>query len=571
MNIRRSALLVLAGAALPLVVAQAQLARPRQPAPDAPKLLVAPLQREQHDSVLSLTVADGMRERLRSAHLDKFNTIPRNIMNENLVQSGFPTDVPLEARVIRDLARFLNARYIIEGTLQRKPGDSMLVIARLTEASGAEPQSVTRSWQLPIAAVRGGTGAEIVNRLVEGYRSFEDVTQCRRALEQNDHARALREAGEALRDYPNSASAYLCIARVQEAQNAPADSVLATLRRAFDADTLNSNTMRRLAARYEASHDTTNLVQMLLRILDVDFRDTDLRISTARLLVGLDRLPDAVTVIEEGLAQNPANLDLLGVKMIALGAQRRWDSAAAVGEIIAGIDSNRVDSAFVLRINNYYRQVPDTANWLKWASTGAQKFPSQKDYVYTVASVSMVRGDSARAMSAAQQLINTAGSEARYLALGHYITAMLLNGRQLRDSALIHADLALAADSTFRPNLAIIYLTVGANARADTLQLERAVELLQKAKDYGANNPRLLEQAAFQLGIAQIQLASRVDQAMQGRDCETSRRIQTLVEASEQNIIAGVAVNRQIANQLLSNQIPQYKTRAEGLIRNNCR
>lgn len=592
MNIRLLSSLLLFASLAP-AAASAQLARPRTAAPDAPKLLVAPLQRDPQDSALSLLVADGVRDRLRSNHLDKFNTIPRNIMNENLVQSGFPVDVPLESRVVRDLVRFLNARYVIEGTMQRKAGDSVQIIARLSEGSGQEPQTVTRSVTLPAGQVRQGTGADLAQRLVEGQRSFDDVTQCRQAVEQNNLARAMQEVNEALRDYPNSASAYMCMARILEAQNASADSVLVVLRRAYDADTLNVVTMRRLANRYETRGDTANLVNMLRRILDVDFRDKDLRINTARLLVTLGRIPDAAEVIEQGLRQDPANADLLAVKMRAMAALSRFDSALAVADLIRSIDTTKVDSTFIFLVTNYARQANDTTKLIEWATIATQKMPTQAANFYTLASIYLQRADTNRALEAVDAGVRSlpanaatsSNSDERGL-VGRFslIKALVLSARQQSDSALAYADIAVAADSAIRAQVAFVPLIVGARLRGDSTQLERSVELLSRSMQWGAANPRVVVQAGFQLAVAQIQLAVQVDRVAEGeRNCDASRRLQTLMndaetslntmlEASRNPASGGLsAQQRQVLSQLLSETIPGYKQRAEQLIRNNCR
>ncbi len=559
----RTAALVLATVCTVPGSAAAQLARPRVAAPDAPKLLAVPFQRDAQDSALSLVVADGLRDRLRANHLDKFNTIPRNIMNENLVQSGFPPDVPLDASTVRNLVRFLNARYLVEGSMQRRRADSVVVVARLSEGSGTNPQTVNASVTVAAARLGSSTGADLANRLVEGYRSFSDVQECRRALEQNNHARALQKAADALRDYPNSSSAYLCIASVQEAQNAPADTVLGTLRRAFTADTLNSVVMRRLASRYQASGDTTNLVVMLRRILSVDFRDTDLRISTARLLVQLGQLPAAIEVIDEGLQQNPASLDLLGVKMIAMGAASRWDSAAAVGELIYGIDTSKADSAFIFRETNYYRAVPDTTNWMKWIRLATQKYPDQAPYWYTLGELAFERGDTVGAIEAARRYSALMPQDGRgYLASSRYFTAA-----GMVDSALAKVD--QVSDSAFFRFTAPIYLQAGLASYRDSLWTQ-AIERLQKAKDRAEG--RAVVPAAFFLGLSQVRLGVTVDaEAEATRVCETARRAGTIWAEAEQNIIAGAAQNRDAANQLLSQVIPAYKQRAEAFTRNNCR
>ena len=559
----RSIALALAGLATWAVsVAGQGLARPRVAAPDAPKLLVVPFYRDNGDSVLSLLIADGTRERLRGVHLDKFNTIPRNIMNENLVQSGFTPDVPLEQAVVRQLARFLNARYVIEASMLAR-GDSLFIVARLVEQS-SQPQSATTSLMVARGRAGSGTGSTIANGLVEGYRVFDEVQQCRTAFDQQNYVRAKQRAADAIRQYPNSSAAYGCLASVLEAENAPADSVLAVLRHGYEADTLNTIIMRRLAAKYESRGDTTNLVAMLRKVLGIDFRDNDLRIRTARLLVQMGQTDQAVEVIEEGLRQNPASLELLGVKGVALGAAQRWDSAAAALETVASIDSSRIDSLFVFRITNYVKQVPDTTRWLTWVRIATQRFESQAGYFYTLGELSYARGDTAGAITAAQRYSTANPTDPRgHLALGGYqISAGMV------DSALVHAE-AVTGDSVMRRYTAPIFLQAGLKFYRDSAYA-RAESLLQRAVDFGSG--RMLVPAHFFLGLAQLWVGVRLDQEAQAeRSCEKARGLIDRWNAVEQNIIAGAAQNRDAANQLLSQTIPQFKQRAEQLVRSLCR
>ena len=560
----RSALSLAFALALFAAPALAQLARPRTAAPDAPKLLVVPFSRDNEDSTLSLLVADGARDRLRTVHSDKFNTISRTIMNENLAQSGFSVDVPLEAAVVRQLARFLNTRYTMEASLLRRPGDSLFIVGRLVEAQSNQPQSATATVTVARVRANSSTGAELANRLVEGYRVFDEVQACRQALEQQNYVRAMQRANEAIRQYPSSSSAYGCIASVLEAQNSPVDSVITVLRRGLEADSLSTIIMRRLAAKHEVRGDTTNLVVMLRRVLSIDFRDNDLRIRTARLLVGMGQTDQAVEVVEEGLRQNPASVELLGVKAIALGAAQRWDSAAATLAQVASIDSSKVDSLFVFRITNYYRQAPDTTNWLTWVRIGSQKFETQPAYLYTLGELSYARGDTAGAIAAAQRYLAVNPSEGRgHLALGRYQIA----AGQV-DSALAHAD-AVVGDTLLRTFTAPIFLQAGLKAYRDSAWAT-AMERLQRARDFASG--RAVVPAAFFLGLSQVQLGVQIDaQAQAERSCDLARRSGELWNAAEQNIIAGAAQNRDAANQLLSQVIPAYKGRADGLTRNFCR
>lgn len=582
-------LAVVAALALPGPGA-AQLARARVPAADAPKLLVLPFVRDRADSALAVVVTEGARDRFRSNHLDKFNTITRANLCENLTQSGFPCDVPLDAQTVRTLLRFMNARYAVEGSMIRRPGDSMLVVTRLYEATGANPQATSTTLIAPRAAFRPSSGATLANALVEGFRTFDEVVECFRRLDQNNYAGAIEKAQDALRSFPNNAGAWLCIARVQERQNAPADTIIASLREAYRRDTLNTQTMRSLAAKYDAKHDTTNLVDMLKRILTIDFRDNDLRIGTIRLLVGMGQVDNAIELANQGLRENPASVELLQVKGLAMAAGSRWDSALALFEQVAQIDTAKVDSLFVFRITNYARQGADTAAMLRWYERGGAKFPTWLDLTYSLGSLRLVRGDTNGAVEAAGQLLgrmpnpcdSAPDAAARgYCARAHYLVAIVQNGRAssdptMVDSALSHADIAVRADSAIKPNIAIVYLIAGARERglATTdsanaeAHLNRAIELLQKAKDYSGPQGRLIANASFQLGVAQFTLGRMLDtRAESGRDCAIVAQLVPLWDQVEQNIVAGVSVNREIANQILT-AVGQYKSRAGSFGRN---
>lgn len=582
---RRASFAVLAGllgmavSAMPL---SAQLARPRVASPDAPKILVAPFVRDNPDSALSLLIADGVRDRVRVQHLDKFNLISRQQLCTVLTESGFPCDVPLEPTHLRQVIRFMNAKYVIEGSMIRKPGDSVLIIARLAEATGTTPQAVTITQMSPAGTLNSRTGADLANRLVAGYASFDEVAECRRQVEAGNLPRADEQARRALRQSPNNAGAWLCMAQIREAQNAPDDSVIAALRSAYDRDTLATAVMRRLATKYEARHDTTALIDMLKRILVIDFRDNELMTSTARLLTQMGRGDEAVEILNRALSQNPASVELLGLKAVAMGAGRHWDSAYALLETVADIDTSKVDSLFILRITNYAREMADTTKWMRWLERSTQKFPAQLDPWYQIAIRKMTTGDSAGAEAAARGMLqnippggDSAAATRGYFARGNYVLAIMEQGHGNLDSAVVHADRAAAQDTSIRPQLAVIYYRIGDRWRADTSKvgyLDSAIAYFTRAKEWGASNPRLLVPTNFLLGIVQFQKGAKIDaEAQAERSCEKARASRALMDQAEAGIIAGVATNRQLANDFLSNYIPAYKQRGDTMIRQYCR
>ena len=576
-----SGILSLLAAAVVASPATAQLARPRTVSPDAPKLLVVPFERDNQDSALSLLVADGMRERLRTAHLDKFNTITRQNLNNVLTESGFPVDIQLDANTIRNVVRYLSARYVIEGSMIRH-GDSVLVVARLSEASGNTPQATTAQVIAPASRIGTGTGADLANRLVQGYGSFDEVADCFRKLDAGDAAGAMQRAEQAIRQSPNQAGGYLCKARILDARNTAADSAqgLVELRNAYQRDTLAVVTMRRLATRYQASNDTVQLLDMLKRILTVDFRDNDLRISTIQMMVRMGQADSAVALAKKGLEYNPASVELLSAEAVAMAAAGHLESAAAIMETYVSIDTARIDSTFLFRITNIYKQANDTTHWLQWLERTTQRFPSQLDPWYQLSTYKMTHGDSTGAETMARGLLSSiadanAPASRQYSGRAHWVISMMQIGHGNSDSAMVHADAAVNADTTLRPQVAFVYLIAGGKARvSDTTEatIDNPINLLTRAIQYANGNQRVIVPASFQLGIVQFNKGRILDtQAQEGRDCEKARAARALMDQAEASIIAGVATNRDIANQFLSNYLPAFKQREDTMIRQYCR
>jgi hypothetical protein len=458
----------------------------------------------------------------------------------------------------------LNVRFLVEGTLIRRSADSLLVVARLEENVQTRPQSVTASVVVTRARAGTATGAELANRLVDGFRSFDDVMECRRAVEQQNWARAVQKVNDALRDYPSSSAAYLCLADVKRGQSAPQDTLLAVLTRAAEVDSLNSLVLRQLARIYEDRSDTTALLGALRRILRLDVQENDLRIGTARLFAAKGMIDSAAAVLDEGLAENPNSAALLNAKAVALAAGNRWTDAVDAMEHVAEVDSMLIDSAYAFRMTNYLLAIPDSARYLTWLRIITERLPLQPNYWYSLGEVLYIRGDTAGAVRAAGQYLQLRPQDVR----GHLAAARYELGARMYDSALAHLAIA-RQDSSARPFAAPLYLQAGLQSYRDSAWAT-AIERLTLAREYAQGGA--VVPAAFFLGLSQVQLGVRVDnEAQTGRNCDAARRAQELWQGAEQNIIAGAAFNREAANNLLSQVIPAYKQRADAMTQQYCR
>jgi len=567
--VRRSLALLALGVIAAAAPATAQ--RVSVTSSDAVKLVVVPFSRGDRDSVMSVVVSNGIRDRLTIAFSQRFNVVAKRVVDTNLVSSGFPVDMPLDPAMARQLARLLNARLLVEGIILSTTDDSVEVVGRLSEIVGQLPQTASANVHLERRRVNAGTGSVLANRLADAYRSFGDTKECDARRQANDYDRAMVAARAAIQRYPQSSQAFLCMARVMQAQRAPADTIIRLLEHARDADSLNVVAMWQLARYYEERADTAELIHALRHILNADFGNTEVRISLARLLTNRGHADSAVAVIDSSLTRNPTQAQLLVARSVVLAGQQRWADAGADLARAAEVDTNTVDSAFVVRITQIFGQAGDTTSLIRWVRLGTQRQPTYPGYWYQLAALLRAQSDTTGAVESVLGYLRLLPNDGR----GNIFLASLLLAQGQLDSAVARAVAAGQADSLLRGTAAQVLFAVGAR-RLQGQDYPAAADLLQRAKDWAMLAPaRTREQIAFYLGIAQYQLAVAADSlatAANARDqaqarCEAARRELDLVNQAEANVTAGGRTNPDTAQQLLTQAIPAYRGRAQGYLR----
>jgi len=568
-TVRRSLALLALGVSAAAVPAMAQ--RVSVTTSDAVKLVVVPFSRGDRDSVMSVVVANGIRDRLTIAYAQRFNVVSKRVIDTNLVSSGFPVDMPLDPAMARQLARLLNARLLVEGIILATTDDSVEVVGRLSEIVGQLPQTASANVRLERRRVNAGTGSELANRLADAYRSFGDTKECDARRQANEYDRALVAARAAIQRYPQSSQAFLCMARVMQAQRAPADTIIRLLELARASDSLNVTAMWQLARYYEERADTVRLIRALRNILNADFGNTEVRISLARLLTNRGHADSAVAVIDSSLTRNPNQAQLLVARSVVLAGQQRWADAGADLARAAEADTNVVDSAFVVRITQIFSQAADTTSLIRWVRVGTQRQPTYPGYWYQLAALLRARNDTTGAVESVLGYLRLLPNDGR----GNIFLSSLLLAQGQLDSAVARAVTAGQADSMLRGTAAQVLFAVGAR-KLQAQDYAAAADLLVRAKDWATSaSARTREQIAFYLGVAQYQLAVAADSvatAANARDqaqarCDAARREAGLIDEAEANVTAGGRTNPETAQQLLTQAIPAYRGRAQGYLR----
>jgi|GEM_PF-3943343 len=562
--------LAIAAAAL-VAPAAAQIARVTTSAGSV-KVVVVPFSRPDRDSALSVQIANAVRDRLKIAFTDRFNAVDKRLIDTNLVSSGFPVDMPLDPTSARQLARVLNARLLVEGVILQLGDDSIEVVGRMSEVTQTLPQSASASVRLERRRAGNGTGNTIANALADAFRSFEPAKQCQAFRQGQDYPKALTASNDALRRYPNSSQALLCMAQVMRAQNAAPDTVIKVLVRAQNADSMNVLAQWQLMRYYEEQHDTSGMIQSMHHILIADANNNEVRIALVRLHIARNEPDSSLRILNESLERNPNQADLLDVRSRVYAMLNRLGDAAGDLAHVAALDSTKVDSALVYRIYNTYKAARDTANQLAWADTATRRFPTQPVYWYDLANLRWARGDSAGALTAIRGYVRLVPEEGR----GHLVLASYLSAMGQNDSAVVHARMAGQADSLLRPNASGIFFRAGA-VKLQASDFAGAVELLQIAKDWatGPVAARMAPQITYYLGLGQYQLAVAADNeatAASARDqasvrCAAARREAALIDQVEANVTAGGRTAPDTAQQILTQAVPAYRQRAAAFIR----
>jgi len=530
---------------------------------DAVKLVVVPFARQDRDSLMAVQVANAIRERLTIAFPTRFNALSKRVIDTNLVSSGFPVDMPLDPGTARQLARVLNARLLIEGSILQLGDDSVEVVGRLSEITGALPQTASASVRIERRRVGNGTGNELANRLADYYRSFENAKECVARRQANELVRALELARQALVRYPNSSQAYLCMAQTMQAQNAPVDTVIRLLEHARDADSLNIQAMWQLARFYEQRNDTTELIHALRHIVASDPNAGDTRIALARLLNIRGHADSAISVLDSSLTRNPSQAEMLIVRSLVLAGTRRWADAAADLVRAGEVDTTKVDSAYVARLVVIYGQANDTANVIQWVRRATQRSPSQADNWYRLAALLRARNDTTGAIEAIQGYLRLLPEDGR----GNIVYATLLLSREQFDSAAARATLAGTSDSMLRGSAAQVLFAVGAR-RLQAQDYPAAADLLGRAKGWAAQNTRF--RISYYLGVSQLQMAIAADNEAQAAStrpqaqarCDAARRETDLLTQVEANVTEGGRADPDRAQQILTQAVPAYRQRA---------
>jgi tetratricopeptide (TPR) repeat protein len=496
-----------------------------------------------------------------------FQIIPREQMNQALVQWGYPQDAILDNNVSLLFAKQLNARTIMLSAMNRESDGRFSVTTRFAGVNDDAGFVVTRTQSA------GETLEDFAKDLADEFRdpirAYKDAKECtelaRTPEKQGD---AVKAADKALKRVPNQGLAEVCLAEMAKASGQPADSVILHLRRAVEGDPLSLPAYTMMAEEYEAQGDTAMVIETFQAMLMIAPTNVALRENAIKLFNQYGHPEAAVAIADAGIERDPFNPGFYDLKANAHAVAGQMPQALAALATLYELDTLAVDSIYFRKVIVFAEAAEDTAEVLRFAQIGSRRYPQSVTLLDQLASAYASAGELDSAIVVTNRL-NELDPTSTTAALK---TALALsNGRRVVD-AIPFAEFAAAnGTDSERVNAANILMTGALPLLQDPRDLEGAAEGSRKAIELVADDqPAITQTSNYILGLSTFLMVPALDEeAEAGKSCELARQMDQLLTESSRALAAGRETNPEQVDTFLG-YVDQYKPRVESMIGAYC-
>ena len=595
-------------------------ARTTQTVANAPRLMVAnPFAFAPSDSANAVRIGTALREQMKTVVGRNFTVIEQAQMNDALKQYGYPIDAILSPPLATTLAKNIQARVIVTGTMAKGNGGRPSVTARLIGVNDDAGNVVVLTQD------QGQTpedfGKKIAKALEPAAKTTPDAKAC--VDQQSSKAdKAADAANKAIKTLPNHGLAHFCLAQIARTQKKSAD-VVKHLQASVKGDPMSLPAWTALAEHYQAANDTANTLVAFRQMLRVAPTNQALRERLFKYFLASGHPETARDVADEGLRLDPYNADLYDLKSNACLFLSDFKCAVDALETMYATDSTKADTLFFSKISVAAQEGKDATRLVKWSQIGARKYPDnrtllrylntgyalsgQTDSVISVTNRIIAKDTTETgveaALAAAKTLIvppqqdsapkgpaTTSGGSPRTDSTAGTGSRDTTRGNAPRDTATGGAT-ADTSGFTPRPKEAVPFLEfvikhgdAQRKEQAAALLYTGAAPLLQQPQDLQgaeqllrlsvqAANPsgKVYPAANYLLGLATLFQVPQIDpQAEKQKSCDLAKQEQGLLAASDSALTAGRSVNPEAVDKNLG-IIKKYNPRIASMLKAYCK
>lgn len=547
------------------------------PARQAPRVLVAtPYVFAGTDSAAAVEVGRGMRRQMSRVVGRDYAIIPDSQMNRALNEFGYPSDAILSPLLARTLALQIQGRYVLSSTLNRTEGNRYAITARLVGANddaGYTIHAVQEPGQ-DLAAF----GQSIAASFEPAVKALEDARDCVN-LSQEKPNDARKEAEKALKTLPDHGLASYCLAQLAIRDSAPREQVIERLQTTVKGDSLSLPAWTLLAQQYQTGGDTARMLGAFENMLRVAPTNQALREEIFRQFLNLGEIDRAKNVADEGLRLDPYNADLYDLKSNACLFASDFGCAVEALEQAYAIDSLRPDTLFFTKIAVAAEQrlldtttvstAADTAAFLRWTRTGAQRFPQNPTILGYLAKAYATTGQADSAVAAIRQVAAVDTAAALDAALGAVQSFADAGTIDSAGPVIQFVQERGAVDQKDRL-AGLLMQRASQLVQPPEPKYEAAVNLARPAAQMADPQGSYYATANYLFAVAGLQRAAEIDKLAAAQEsCELARDENALLKEAAEALPKAREYNPQTVEQY-TGYINTYLTRSEAMVKAFC-
>src|SRR6476659_3326998 len=543
-------------------------ARTTQTVANAPRLMVAnPYAYTSADSANAVHLGTATREELKAVVGRDFTVVEQGQMNDALKQYGYPIDAILSPPLATTLAKNIQARVIVTGTLAKANNGRPTVTARLIGVNDDAGNVVT------LTQGQGQTpedfGKQLAKALEPAVKSLPDAKAC--VDQRTTKADKAKDAAEkAVKALPNHGLAEFCLAQIAVDKKAPRGEVVKHLQASAKGDPLSLPVWTALATQYQQANDTANTLVAFGQMLRVAPGNQKLREELFKYFLQSGHPETALQVADEGLKLDPYNADLYDLKSNACLFLSDFKCAVDALETLYATDSTKADTLFFTKISAAAAEgeKPDTARLLKWSQVGVRKYPDNPTLLGYLNKAYTLTGQTDSVVAVTNRLM---AKDTTDVVPALSAAKALIDAKRPKE-AVPFLDFAIKhGDPQAKENAAALLYTGAAPLLQQPQDLQGAAELLRlavsAANPAGKGGPA----ANYLLGLATLFQVPQIDpQAEKGKSCDLAKQEEALLGEAETALTAGRNANPEAVDKNLG-IIKQYKPRVAAMTKAYCK
>ena len=534
----------------------------------APRLMVAnPFAFAPADSATAVRIGSASREEMKGIAGRNFSVVEQSQMNDALKQYGYPVDAILSPPLATTLAKNIQARVLMSGTMARGAGGRTSVTARLTGVNDDAGNVVTLTQQQGQSLV--DFGKKLTQALGPAVKTLPDAKAC---IDQRTSKpdKAAEAANKAIKTLPNHGLAELCLAQIAMDKKAPRGEVVKHLQAAVKGDPLSLPAWTALATQYQQANDTTNTLVAFKQMLRVAPTNQKLREELFKYFLQSGHPETAREVADEGLKLDPYNADLYDLKSNACLFLSDFKCAVDALETMYTTDSTKADTLFFTKISAAAAEgeKPDTVRLLKWTQLAARKYPDNLTLMGYLNRAYSLSGPVDSVVSVTNRII---AKDTTAVVPALEAAKALVDAKRPKES-LPFLEFAIAhGDAQAKENAAALLYTAAAPLLQEPQDLEGAAGLLRLAVKSSNPAGKVYPAANYLLGLATLFQVPKIDPvAEKQKSCDLARQEQALLAASDSALTAGRPVNPEAVDKNLG-IVKQYNKRVASMLKAYCK